>query len=121
MGRVSPPRRRPTGRLYIGGNRWRGGGGFAFSGDFGRVGVQAIFSPASGILLNVFSEARERFFIPNDVIVKSGLPGEVAAAALPVSAARPCSCEFCQNVPPNVRCNLEGPTTCGEFLIVALC
>jgi hypothetical protein len=45
----------------------------------------------------------------------------VAAAALPVSAARACGCDFCQRVPPNVPCELEGRTTCGAFLAVALC
>lgn len=45
----------------------------------------------------------------------------IAAAALPVSAARACGCDFCQSVPPNVPCELEGRTTCGAFLIVALC
>jgi hypothetical protein len=50
-----------------------------------------------------------------------GLSLIVAATALPVSAARLCSCEFCQRVPSHVPCNLEGRTTCGAFLIVALC
>ena len=50
-----------------------------------------------------------------------GLSLIVAATALPVSAARLCGCEFCQRVPSHVPCNLEGRTTCGEFLIVALC
>jgi hypothetical protein len=46
----------------------------------------------------------------------------VAATALPASAARLCGCGFCQRVPAHVPCNLEGQrTTCGEFLIVALC
>lgn len=44
-----------------------------------------------------------------------------ATAAPPVSAARSCSCDFCQRVPPHVPCNLEGRTTCGAFLAVALC
>jgi hypothetical protein len=44
-----------------------------------------------------------------------------ATAALPASAARSCSCNFCQRVPAHVPCNLEGRTTCGAFLIVALC
>ena len=50
-----------------------------------------------------------------------GLSLIVAASALPAYAARACGCDFCQSVPPNVPCNLEGRTTCGEFLIVALC
>jgi len=51
-----------------------------------------------------------------------GLSLIVAASALPASAARLCGCDFCQRVPAHVPCNLEGTrTTCGEFLIVALC
>ena len=50
-----------------------------------------------------------------------GLSLIVAATALPASAARACGCDFCQSVPPNVPCELEGRTTCGAFLIVALC
>ena len=55
-----------------------------------------------------------------------GLSLIVAASALPVSAARSCGCDFCQRVPAHVPCNLgslEGQdrTTCGAFLIVALC
>jgi hypothetical protein len=51
-----------------------------------------------------------------------GLSLIVAATALPASAARPCGCNFCQRVPAHVPCNIEGQrTTCGEFLIVALC
>jgi hypothetical protein len=50
-----------------------------------------------------------------------GLSLIVAASALPASAARSCGCDFCQRVPSHVPCNLEGRTTCGEFLIVALC
>lgn len=46
----------------------------------------------------------------------------IAAAALPASAARSCGCNFCQRVPAHVPCELEGErTTCGAFLIVALC
>jgi hypothetical protein len=46
----------------------------------------------------------------------------VIAAALPVSAARDCGCDFCQRVPPHVPCEIEDTrTTCGAFLIVALC
>lgn len=45
----------------------------------------------------------------------------VAATALPASAARRCSCDFCLNAPPDTRCNFNGPSTCLEFLIVALC
>lgn len=51
-----------------------------------------------------------------------GLSLIVAAVTLPVSAARLCSCEFCQRVPSHVPCNnLEGRTTCGNFLIAASC
>lgn len=51
-----------------------------------------------------------------------GLSLILAATALPVSAARLCGCDFCQRVPSHVPCNLEGErTTCGAFLIVALC
>lgn len=52
-----------------------------------------------------------------------GLSLIVAASTLPVSAARMCGCDFCQRVPSHVPCNLafEGRTTCGAFLIVALC
>jgi hypothetical protein len=50
-----------------------------------------------------------------------GLSLIVAATALPVSAARLCSCEFCQSVSSNARCNFNGATTCGAFLIAASC
>lgn len=51
-----------------------------------------------------------------------GLSLIVAATALPASAARLCGCNFCQRVPAHVPCNLDGQrTTCGDFLIVALC
>jgi hypothetical protein len=50
-----------------------------------------------------------------------GLSLIVAATTLPVSAARLCSCEFCQRVPSHVPCNLDGRTTCGTFLIAATC
>ncbi|HSG39533.1 MAG TPA: hypothetical protein VLE27_07820 [Thermoanaerobaculia bacterium] len=54
-----------------------------------------------------------------------GLSLIVAATALPASAARLCGCDFCQRVPSHVPCELDGlnpqRTTCGEFLIVALC
>ncbi len=51
-----------------------------------------------------------------------GLALIAAATALSASAARLCGCDFCQRVPSHVPCNLEGQrTTCGEFLIVALC
>ena len=51
-----------------------------------------------------------------------GLSLIVAATALPASAARACGCNFCQRVPAHVPCNIEGQrTTCGDFLIVALC
>ncbi|HSK78603.1 MAG TPA: hypothetical protein VLQ45_19265 [Thermoanaerobaculia bacterium] len=50
----------------------------------------------------------------------------VAATTLPASAAQLCSCDFCQRVAPQARCDFEGlegneRTTCGAFLIVALC
>jgi hypothetical protein len=52
-----------------------------------------------------------------------GLSLILAATALPAaSAAQLCSCNFCQRVSTNVRCNLDGnTTTCGAFLAVALC
>jgi len=51
-----------------------------------------------------------------------GLSLIFAATALPAYAARPCSCDFCQRVSLNARCNLDGATTtCGAFLAVALC
>ena len=51
-----------------------------------------------------------------------GLSLIVAATALPAYAARLCSCEFCQGVSPNARCNLDGSTTtCGAFLAAAIC
>lgn len=46
----------------------------------------------------------------------------LTAVAVPAYAARACSCDFCQQVPSNVPCVLDGATTtCGAFLIVALC
>jgi len=46
----------------------------------------------------------------------------IAAAALPASAARRCSCDFCQPVDPTTPCNFNGDqTTCGAFLAVTLC
>lgn len=50
-----------------------------------------------------------------------GLSLIVAATALPASAARRCSCDFCQGVPPDTPCNFSGSTTCGAFLAVTLC
>jgi hypothetical protein len=50
-----------------------------------------------------------------------GLSLILAATALPASAARRCSCDFCQTVPPTTECNFNGPTTCGAFLAVTLC
>ncbi len=50
-----------------------------------------------------------------------GLSLIVAASALPASAAWSCGCDFCQRVPSHVPCDLDGRTTCGEFLLVALC
>ena len=50
-----------------------------------------------------------------------GLSLIVAATALPASAARRCSCDFCQSVAPTTPCNFNGQTTCGAFLAVTLC
>jgi hypothetical protein len=45
----------------------------------------------------------------------------VAATTLPASAARRCSCDFCQTVDPTTACTFNGNTTCGAFLAVTLC
>ena len=46
----------------------------------------------------------------------------VAAAALPASAARRCSCDYCPTVAPTEPCTVQGSqTTCGAFLAVTLC
>lgn len=45
----------------------------------------------------------------------------VAATALPASAARRCSCDYCPTVAPTERCSFNGTTTCGEWLAVTLC
>jgi hypothetical protein len=50
-----------------------------------------------------------------------GLALIVAVSALPASAARRCSCDYCQTVAPTTPCNFDGQTTCGEFLAVTLC
>ena len=50
-----------------------------------------------------------------------GLSLIIAATALPASAARRCSCDFCQSVDPTTPCNFNGQTTCGAFLAVTLC
>jgi hypothetical protein len=52
-----------------------------------------------------------------------GLSLIVAMTALPASAARRCSCDYCPTVDPTTPCNLQGQgqTTCGEFLAVTLC
>ena len=50
-----------------------------------------------------------------------GLSLIVAAAALPASAARRCSCDYCQTVDPTTACSFNGQTTCGAFLSVTLC
>lgn len=50
-----------------------------------------------------------------------GLSLIVAATTLPASAARRCSCDYCQTVPSTTPCNFNGPTTCGAFLSVTLC
>jgi hypothetical protein len=39
-----------------------------------------------------------------------------------VAAPQPCSCQFCLHGNPDRACTLDGATTtCGDFLIVALC
>ena len=50
-----------------------------------------------------------------------GLSLIVAATALPASAARRCSCDYCQSVDPATPCNFNGQTTCGAWLAVTLC
>lgn len=45
----------------------------------------------------------------------------VAATALPASAARRCTCDYCQTVPSETPCNFNGQTTCGAWLAVTLC
>ena len=50
-----------------------------------------------------------------------GLSLIVAATTLPASAARRCSCDYCQTVAPTTPCNFNGQTTCGEWLSVTLC
>lgn len=51
-----------------------------------------------------------------------GLSLAVAAATLPAFASRPCGCNYCMQNPPATPCSLNGTeTTCGDFLIVALC
>jgi len=50
-----------------------------------------------------------------------GLSLIVAVSALPASAARRCSCDYCQTVAPTEPCSFNGPTTCGAFLSVTLC
>lgn len=46
----------------------------------------------------------------------------VAAAALPASAARRCSCDYCPTVSAETPCNDRGTqTTCGYWLAVTLC
>jgi hypothetical protein len=50
-----------------------------------------------------------------------GLSLIVAATALPASAARRCSCDYCQTVPSETPCNDAGNTTCGAWLSVTLC
>jgi hypothetical protein len=51
-----------------------------------------------------------------------GLSLIVAATALPASAARRCSCDFCPTVDATTPCNDRGTqTTCGAFLAVTLC
>jgi hypothetical protein len=50
-----------------------------------------------------------------------GLSLILAVTALPASAARRCSCDYCQTVAPTEPCSFNGPTTCGAFLAVTLC
>jgi hypothetical protein len=50
-----------------------------------------------------------------------GLALIVAATALPVSAARRCTCDYCPTVDPTTPCTFNGSTTCGEWLAVTLC
>lgn len=45
----------------------------------------------------------------------------VAATALPASAARRCTCDYCPTVDPTTPCNFNGQTTCGAWLAVTLC
>ncbi|HEV2844176.1 MAG TPA: hypothetical protein VG477_04955 [Thermoanaerobaculia bacterium] len=47
----------------------------------------------------------------------------LAATALPASAARRCSCDYCPTVSPDTPCVNpgSGSTTCGFFLAVTLC
>ncbi|HEX6900629.1 MAG TPA: hypothetical protein VF789_12970 [Thermoanaerobaculia bacterium] len=47
----------------------------------------------------------------------------LAATALPASAARRCSCDYCQTVPSETPCvdPGSGATTCGTWLAVTLC
>ena len=57
----------------------------------------------------------------NKIVRIVALSLAVAAAALPASAAKRCSCDFCQTVEPTTPCNFNGNTTCGAFLAVTLC
>lgn len=50
-----------------------------------------------------------------------GLSLIVAATTLPASAARRCSCDYCQTVDPTTACSDQGTTTCGAWLSVTLC
>lgn len=47
----------------------------------------------------------------------------LAATALPASAARRCSCDYCPTVAPETACvdPGSGTTTCGAWLAVTLC
>jgi len=51
----------------------------------------------------------------------AGLSLIVAITALPASAARRCTCDYCPTVAPTEPCSFFGPTTCGEWLAVTLC
>lgn len=51
----------------------------------------------------------------------AGLSLILAVTALPASAARRCSCDYCQTVDPTTPCSFQGQTTCGAFLAVTLC
>jgi hypothetical protein len=47
----------------------------------------------------------------------------IAATALPASAARRCSCDYCPTVSAETPCSDpgSGTTTCGAWLAVTLC
>lgn len=57
----------------------------------------------------------------NKLVRLVALPLVLAATALPASAAKRCSCDYCQTVAPTTPCNFNGNTTCGAWLAVTLC